>query len=55
MRSFTIGSRVKFETPRGRSGSGKIVRIRETGRGAWFEVKPTDGTDNVCLRVSRLS
>lgn len=55
MRIYYIGSRVKFETPRGRSGTGKIVRLRETGRGVWYEVKPADGSDNVCLRVSSLS
>jgi hypothetical protein len=55
MRNISIGSNVKFETPRGRSGLGKVVRIRETGRGHWFEVKPKDGSSNVCVRVSGLS
>lgn len=54
-KSFGIGSRVKFTTVRGRTGSGKIVDIRETGRGAWFEVQETGTKDVFCVRISALS
>ena len=52
-----IGTKVSFRTLRGRLGTGKISGYRNTGRGLWYEVRPTPLAAHlafpiVCVRAS---
>lgn len=42
--AFKQGQKVRFQTPQGRSGQGKISDINSTAKGAWYSVKADDGT-----------
>ncbi len=53
MSAFKKGQAVRYRTPRGRTGSGKIVDINKTVKGEWFKVK--DGDAHVTVRASGLT
>ena len=47
------GDKVKFKG-KSRSGVGEIVEVRDSLRGKFFEVKPSDGTKNITVRAAQL-
>lgn len=53
MTKFKKNTPVRYRS-RARSGFGKIVEVRETGRGAWYGVKTNDVGDVLFVRVSGL-
>lgn len=48
---LSVGTKVKFETPFGRVGVGRIEFIKETGRGVWYAVREDTG-ETTLVRVS---
>jgi len=53
MIKFKKGASVHYRS-RARSGSGKIVEVRETERGLWYGVKTSEIGDVLFVRVSGL-
>ena len=49
-----VGDKVKFSA-RVRSGAGVIVGVTDTAKGAYYEVKPDDGSKNIKVRAAQLS
>lgn len=52
--TFKKGQTVNYRTPRGRSGTGKIVEINQTSKGDWYKVESKDG-NGATVRLSGLS
>lgn len=50
---FKRGARVHFET-RAKAGYGKIIAVRETGRGLWYDVK-ADAGYSISVRAASLT
>jgi len=47
------GQHVKYKA-RATAGTGKVVAIRQSGRGNWYDIKTTEGRA-VSLRLSQLT
>ena len=41
--AYKVGQKVTYRTHHGREGTGKIIDIRDLGKGLWFDVKGDDG------------
>lgn len=51
---YKVGQKVKFQS-RVRSGTGKLVDIRQGQKGAFYTVQPDDESKKVIVRESQLS
>lgn len=55
--SIRIGSKVRITRRNGQKANGKLVEVREGGRGAWFDVNvaaPRQPQDIVAVRACNL-
>ncbi len=52
MSNLKKGLEVNFKTVRGRTGTGKIVQVRDTAKGKWVDIKDSDGNAVSCRPVN---
>jgi hypothetical protein len=56
MQTFKKGQKVNATTIRGTLPvAGTIAAVRETFKGAWYEIKPANGGTNFSTRASKIT
>ena len=52
MKTYKVGHSVHYVTQGGTEGFGKIVDIRQGGRGAWYVIDDKNRDQPVCVRLA---